>query len=722
LLRVVFRILTRIMLALMVILSVTIGLVYFFPEMLLNPGTLRLALGSKPMLTWEGAEIQFEAAGFLKKRMHVQLLKPCIDLQDGKVTGCFESFQLRARVGLQNFRPYVFELGPVQAKRGDLKVHIQEPEPSREPEGEAQPWGWVSQVAALLNEKRIHDLQIDLTHFQVTGPDLNWEGQIELNQRLLAKTTALRIQGHASELSTAQNLRVNGTIRPEPPSGLAHEIALTFRDGAVQLQLQERGVLKTDLISAIATGNLSGLAREVPKVSFKTCEVRSKLGSLSTTCPFETQLKVPGIDIRKITALLNAEIKTESLIPSFEALAPARVKLSAQIPNSGLEKLNGSWEGQASLSSFSGRFKIDFLADHFTRLLRSTLGSRTTLPAPFSVLDGRIEFSSVGNLDSSRVEADSRAVFNLHSPTQRLNFDLDANSNTIFGKASRVKAQVFLRSVDLELPNLDYLKLPRLTKDSRIFPQKANARPGQPLTYDAEIRTESGAPVRLFGKQVTQGIPVVLDLSFASERALSGTVGVRSFPLQAFRRKATVEYFRITLKDVLDDSLIEGRLIFPSTEYTIDVGVFGTMSRPQIRLSSDPPIPEEKLMAVLVFGVPFENLDADQTASIASTKAALTDGVLGLASLFALSSTPIERIGYDPGSGAASIRLKVGKGASITVQSRAEETDVALRKRIGANWVISTDLSSLSRSTTDPGLTGQQSTILSTFLEWNYRY
>ena len=722
-LRVVFRALTRLAVTFVIITFVVIAIIYFYPEVVINPKTIQLALHGDT-LTWESADLQFENAGFLKKRVSIHLKQPCLKLQQGDVAGCFAVLKVQALIGLQNFRPHLFDLGPMQADEGDFKILIRKSEAPPQPQNQEQGLSWISPLISAIKNTHFHDLRIILNRFLISGPGLAWQGQVDIRKEMGGQSAAVRIRAHATEIQSTQKLRIEGSLQAGATSGLVHDLSLQYENGKQTLRILEQGVLEPDNISATVSGSLRELTKEIPKLDVRNCKVQSRPSSLSLSCPFDAVLNLKRTQIRKVTASLKAEIKTEALIPSFADPAAARLALATHIPNSGLKKLNANWEGLASASSFSGRFDIQFQTDRFKRFAQKLFGARFALPAPFSVLDGKIDLSSSGDLSSKSIKAESLLVVRLKSTTERLDFDLNASSETPFGGTSRLKAEVLLNSVNLELPNLDYLKLPRLTADSRISVKRTTlpVQSSPSLIYDAAIRTGSGEPARLFVKQVAQGIPIVLDLSITSTRALSGTVGVRSFPLQAFRRKATVDFFQLNLKESPDNSEIKGRLIFPSTEYTIDVGIFGTVSRPQIRLSSNPPIPEERIMAVLVFGVPFENLDVDQEASIASTSAALTDGVLGLASLFALGSTPVERIGYDPGSGAASIRMKVGEGASITVQSKAEETDVSLRKRIGSNWVISTDLSSSSGQTTDRSLTVSQGTIVSTFLEWNHRY
>ena len=119
-------------------------------------------------------------------------------------------------------------------------------------------------------------------------------------------------------------------------------------------------------------------------------------------------------------------------------------------------------------------------------------------------------------------------------------------------------------------------------------------------------------------------------------------------------------------------------------------------------------------MSVLLFGEPLETLDPDRLSSIGNAQAALADGALNLASIYALASTPIQSIGYDPQKGIATMKVRLAEGTSLNVgASSSEVQEIGVRKRIGPNWTVTTQVENSAASS---------ERSVSAFLEWALRY
>ncbi|MEO5969714.1 MAG: hypothetical protein ABIQ95_07275, partial [Bdellovibrionia bacterium] len=115
------------------------------------------------------------------------------------------------------------------------------------------------------------------------------------------------------------------------------------------------------------------------------------------------------------------------------------------------------------------------------------------------------------------------------------------------------------------------------------------------------------------------------------------------------------------------------------------------------------------------FGKPMEELDADQEQSVGSTRAAIADKALGIASLYALASTPVQSVGYDSTTKLFTAKLRLGEGTSLNLGADTNGLEgIGIRKRLSSKWSITTDISN-SKS-------GYQNKAVSTFLEWVHRY
>ena len=127
---------------------------------------------------------------------------------------------------------------------------------------------------------------------------------------------------------------------------------------------------------------------------------------------------------------------------------------------------------------------------------------------------------------------------------------------------------------------------------------------------------------------------------------------------------------------------------------------------------------EDQLWVVLLFGERLESLGGGEAESVGRTRAAIADRAVGLASLYLLTSTPVEMVSYDPETQAFSAEFRLGSGTSLSLGSDAESRGhIGFRKRLSRFWAITTDC---ARPST--GTPSSETSSLSAFLEWSCRY
>jgi hypothetical protein len=184
-------------------------------------------------------------------------------------------------------------------------------------------------------------------------------------------------------------------------------------------------------------------------------------------------------------------------------------------------------------------------------------------------------------------------------------------------------------------------------------------------------------------------------------------------PIELFKRSATVQNIRVDLLGSGDNRL-NGIVGISYGDYAITILLLGQVSDPQVRFISDPPLDDNQIVSVLLFGRPPYELGSDEKNSVANTKAAMADAVLGLGSLYFLASTPIESVGYDPDSGRVIARVGLGGGASIELGAGANSgSGVGFRKRLSKDFTFRSDVETL-------GSTGRQT--VSALIEWVKRF
>jgi hypothetical protein len=232
-------------------------------------------------------------------------------------------------------------------------------------------------------------------------------------------------------------------------------------------------------------------------------------------------------------------------------------------------------------------------------------------------------------------------------------------------------------------------------------------------------------PVRLISNLAKTEVPLHLALSLHSQNTsteMTGQLHTGKFPLELFNRNAEIERLLIgftplegpTAKNSRVEHPVDGVIRVQYTDYTVRILLNGTLEKPKITLTSTPPLPQDKLFSVLLFGQPLETLDPQQATSIGDVSAAMANGAINFISLYLLASTPIQSVGYDPRTGVFTAKLRLGEGTSLNIGADPGELQrIEIQKRLGRFWTIVTEFN-------DP--TAPERRSLQAFLEWSNRY
>lgn len=454
-------------------------------------------------------------------------------------------------------------------------------------------------------------------------------------------------------------------------------------------------------------------------------------GDFKTTFPFSMKDPLEG----KLEFVLNP-----ILHPLFQGRGQVDAEISG-IPEEFPEKMN-----------LKTALNLNFLIPKFSRNVQLLKKTSLAIPAPFNDLDGTLEAIVSGNIDLQNGKIPITLTSRLHSANQKFNVDgkgfLELKKESEWEDyQTNLTFDVVLAEVVLALPRLKLAEPPRLLPDSRIqkktnqaqsLPPKdrpfsiqkelrvSSSPPSQEssLHYTIKIRTPENTPILVLSNLAKTPVPIHLALLINDMEPPDVVLNISRFPLELFRRKAELEHFTFKIEkaeqqqeqDIEETHPIAGVLKVYYTDYTIKVEFFGTSERPKIKLTSDPPLPENQAYAVLLFGRTLDALDASQGESVSNTQAAMTDGAIGLASFYVLASTPIESLAYDSETGAVIAKVRLGEGTSLNIGGSTEQKFIGIRRRLSRMWTLETDLTNISNSSDAPN------TGVSAFLRWSNRY
>ena len=143
-------------------------------------------------------------------------------------------------------------------------------------------------------------------------------------------------------------------------------------------------------------------------------------------------------------------------------------------------------------------------------------------------------------------------------------------------------------------------------------------------------------------------------------RALTGTLDIED-------RTFTVKRALLRMPGVAGKPItIEGNAVHEMDDITLVLNVSGTMSNPQIRLESLPPLPPADVLAYLVFGAPAATLNKEQYMALGAQQLGVLGGISSSKLSEILGSTIPFLSGIKVKSGMVGGRPTVGVGKEVT--------------------------------------------------------
>lgn len=710
------------------------------PQWILREPLLRWGAGQArkaggPRIEWREASVMTVSHSLLLRRFQVVFDGLCVELEEPRAKGCFEHALVSATVDFSKLRPRLRELGPIAFLGGELDADLERsraradaPSPSRtrkEAEGPVLP-KWIRDAA-------IPSLRVELRRAEVRAA----------GRRILGKASAIltspRGEPARGELSTEARAgsgktmeRAQARLNLSSPERLTGFAGITFSltatgAGAGRMaELSSEGRWSGSELSTRSRFVASGMLPGFGKISSVDCAATlGRKGALRARCPVRVVLPVPprGLKPFQLPTLTGAVVEAE-LASVFSERGP-KGTLSLELEPVAAPLFRGEGHGRMEIDGEPRRteFAVKLTVPSFQKLERALRGSSWAVPAPFHVLGGSLVLDAHGTWDERRKAVPLALETWLSSPRQRIRVRGEGEFRM---ERPHLDLDVDLADVRLQLPRLDLSEPPKIIADQRIeggipSPEAGEARkapsakakaeaPG--MTYSIRLRTSQ--PVQLSSNLARTPIPVRANLRIDHDKPPSGTVDVEAFRAELFRREAGIDHVRIELNDPPKESKLEGKVRFEYADYLIDVFLLGTVGDPRVLLRSEPPLPEDQLVAALLFGAPLDTLDPDQINSVGSARAALTDGALSLASLYVLSSTPIQSISYDPASGIVSAKIRLAEGTSLNLGTGTDRyQEIGIRKRLGPHWTITTELVRPAE---------EREHRVSAFLEWALRY
>jgi hypothetical protein len=319
------------------------------------------------------------------------------------------------------------------------------------------------------------------------------------------------------------------------------------------------------------------------------------------------------------------------------------------------------------------------------------------LPAPFNEMNGDI----ILNIKTSNHKHPEVVIFsetssiNLASKTQDFNVDIGGliplNLRTF--KPQDISAELNFKKVRLLLPKLSKKSPPpQIFPDSR-FKKKITPpvqKKGTPI--DLELTALNEKAMNIKTNLLDEPLRLNFDFKIHDGKLSGGFLNILPLKTKVFRRPIRIKCVNLKFNPV-SETLIDAVIRFPLPEYKITLKLEGPVSKPRYAFESKPPLSQDDIYAVLLFGRPTQDLDADDKSSAAKTNKILAQGILSLSVLYFLAGSPVEYVGYDADSKSAVAQFGIGDKSSLRVGGGNEGlSSTTLRRSLGKGWYIDTSV------------------------------
>jgi translocation and assembly module TamB len=468
-------------------------------------------------------------------------------------------------------------------------------------------------------------------------------------------------------------LNVTGRLRDVPASLVALADPALSMDGTLAAEVTLTGTLArpggTVRVTAHGLRLVSGAARAMPPADLTAnatlrgdvaqIDLRGAAGATQLTVSGRAPLTAAGaLDLHAASAVDLAV--TDPILTAAGRRARGKLSLDATVTGTiGAPRVNGTAQlADGSFRDFAQGFDIEAIN------ATATADSGTVRLTRFAAKAGPGTIEASGTVDLTAPTLPINLTLTAHQ-ARPLSSDLvtatmDANL-TLRGALAGPQGgllitagRVFVQRADIRVPERLPTSVPTLNVRVAGAPPPPPPSPGPDIKLDLTIEAPEQIFVRGRGLNAEMGGTVHLRGSVAN-LVPSGGFNLRQGDFSIAGQTLTFATGKVSFDG---GSMTDPSLDFTSNTttgaITATLTIAGTASKPKITLSSSPPLPQDEVLAYLLYGQREASLGPLQIAQIAATLASLAGAGPGL-------SNPLESLRTAVGLD----RLTIGSGSSL---------------------------------------------------------
>ena len=474
----------------------------------------------------------------------------------------------------------------------------------------------VGQVAALQAPARVDlrkGVRVDRVRLAVGGGVLEVAGQLspalDVAATLRGLPAAIALPGLAGVVQGEAKLA--GT--PGAPTG-------TMRLSATGLQLREGPTAGLPPASVTATATLGGGAAQI--------EARAMAGAAQATATGRVPLGAGALDLalagRAPLALLDPILTAQGRRARGDVAFEGRIggTLAAPAPAGTLRLARGEFRDDTvgfRLHDLAGTARLD--GNRMALDLAGRAGGGSV------ALAGTVQLAEAPVLDLRLVARNARPVA---SDLVTATSDADLLLRGAYGGDLLASGRIVLGRVEIRIPERMPARLPVLKVRVRGAKPQPAPPPPPPIALDVLVEAPGGVYVRGRGLEAELAGRVAIRGTMATPMP-EGALTLRRGSFNLLGTALTLTEGRVGMDTASPlDPAIDFAASTRTSTTNATVRVTGRASSPEIKLTSEPELPQDEILAQLLLGRPVAQLNALQLAQIAAGLAELSGKGTGL--------------------------------------------------------------------------------------------
>jgi hypothetical protein len=476
----------------------------------------------------------------------------------------------------------------------------------------------------------------------------------------------------------------------------------------ISLNLDTKLKIDTNNITTFVKLNLGedlDLKLENTTFQLPDAKIKIKKCSFSITKSQSHLINCPQINLlvnKEPILEMNLEAYLKNIIDFENTKEVLQANITTKESQSNLFKLdlNASAKIDIEKSEFVPsleEFKWKLIFDNFQKLVKKLEKSSFAIFAPFNTMDGKVQLESekVIGVNNNGYTIPLKALIDLKDKEKNaivLNFE--GELRTMSDKKPKLTGALIVEEVRLNIPAIDPIGgIPNISGSSRVkikIDSKKVKKKDVPLNYNIKVTTKTNESIKLYYYLLKPYLAFGLKANISNKATKYLIKGSKKVTISYLKRNLHLNSFTVSSKQDEKTEINLNSSYFTSG-YRINLKIIGTLDKPKLILSSYPTLPREDILSLLIFKRKSNAISGSQRQSVGGTEAAIADKALGLFSIWAFASTPIEYVAYDPNTKSYSASIALPGNTSFKIGTDWESvSNLTLRKQLSETWAIET--------------------------------